>query len=60
MRKSLNARPVNVKISRLDLCDLMLACTVLDTETDTENTKWEKLHDKLEAILNEFDEKQED
>lgn len=60
MKKSLNARTVNVKISRLDLCDLMLACTVLDTETDPENTKWRKLHDKLKAILNEFDEKQED
>lgn len=60
MKKSLNARTVNVKISRLDLCDLMLACTALDAETDPENTKWGKLHDKLRAILNEFDEKQED
>lgn len=60
MKKSLNARTVNVKISRLDLCDLMLACTALDTETDPENTKWRKLHDKLKSILNEFDEKQED
>lgn len=57
--KSLNERTVSVKIRRLDLCDLLLACTVLDCKSDPDTTKWAKLHDKLSAILDEFDSKQE-
>ena len=52
-----NEKTVAMKIKRIDLCDLMLACTALDSATDENTTKWAKLHDKLAAILDEFDEK---
>ena len=56
----LNGKTVALELKRIDICDLMLACTVLDTETPEENQKWAKLHDKLKIILDKFDEAQED
>ena len=50
-----NERTVNVKISRIELCDLILATTSLKHSTEAQ--KWGKLHDKLKEILNDFDEK---
>lgn len=47
----LNAKTVTVKMRRIDLCDLLMACTALDTATEADNTKWAKLHDKLEEVL---------
>ena len=55
----LNAKTVTVKMKRIDLCDLMLACTALDDATDDHTTKWAKLHDRLKKILDDFDSKQE-
>lgn len=56
---ALNQRTITAKLKRIDICDLLLACTVLDSKTDAETTKWAKLHDKLAEILDEFDSKQE-
>lgn len=53
---SLNARTVTVKIKRGELCDLLMACTAIDCNTEEENTKWADLHDKLKKIIDEFDE----
>ena len=61
-----------LKISRTEICDLMLACTgiVIDARTEqrdpnTDSTrqkvlaatveKWQSLHDKLKAQLDEQD-----
>lgn len=53
----LNLKTVSLKLKRIEVCDLMLACTVLSDAT--ENTKkWNDLHDKLSKILKEYDEKQ--
>ena len=53
----LNGRTVTVKIKRIELCDLLLACTALSDAT--ENTKkWDDLHEKLKKILDDFDAKQ--
>ena len=54
----LNEKTVTVKIKRIDLCNLMLACTFLQASGEG-TTKWGKLHDKLEEILDDFDSKQE-
>ena len=54
-----NAMTVNVKVSRIELCNLMLALTLIDCEArqaDADNHKWSDLHDKLAGILNDFDE----
>lgn len=55
----LNQKTVTVKMKRIELCDLLMACTALDEETNADNRKWAKLHDKLKAVLDEFDSKQE-
>lgn len=55
-----NEKIVTVKIKRIELCDLLLACTALDDVIDENTTKWAKLHDKLKEILDDFDSKQED
>lgn len=52
----LNQKTVTIKIKRIDVCDLLLACSAIDKSTD--GTKWKDLHDKLKAILDEFDSKQ--
>lgn len=49
-----NAMTVNLKLKRIEICDLLIACTVLAEETEAK--KWAELHDKLEAILGDFDE----
>lgn len=53
----LNQKTVTVKMKRIDLCDLMLACTVLDNATDENTTKWARLHDQLKEIIDDFDSK---
>ena len=50
-----NQRKMNVKLERIDVCDLLIACTMLEQETDAK--KWGELHDKLKATLEAFDEK---
>lgn len=53
----LNQKTVSLKLKRIELCDLMLACTALDDATE-DTKKWATLHEKLKAILAEFDKKQ--
>ena len=57
----LNQRTVTAKLKRIEICDLLIACTVIadaaqrDGET---GQKWIDLHDKLRQILDDFDAKQ--
>ena len=55
MKTPHNYKKVTMKLDRIDLCNLILATTSLKNSTRAE--KWGVLHDKLNAILNEFDEK---
>lgn len=50
-----NQRTITLKLQRIDVCDLLLACTAIAQETDAK--KWSDLHDKLAAILDDFDAK---
>jgi hypothetical protein len=55
-----NLQTVHLKLRRIDLCDLLMACLSVDEavkESEPNNTKWIELHDKLFDILKEFDEK---
>ena len=45
----------HIEVTRIEICDLVLACTLLDQRTDDSTTKWRKLHDKLKAQLDELD-----
>ena len=55
MKTPHNYKTVTMKLARIELCDLLLATTALKHETKA--TKWHYLHDKLKAILDDFDEK---
>ena len=51
----MNTKTVKVRITRHELCDLILACHVVDG-CDELSTKWLVLQMKLQNILKEFDE----
>lgn len=53
--KTLNERTVTLKLKRIDVCNLLIACTCLSHESKAE--KWQRIHDELKEILNEFDSK---
>lgn len=57
---SLNQRTVTVKISRIELCDLLLACTSAQYQANDGGEKWKRLHDKLKSQLDDFDKKIEE
>lgn len=57
----LNQKTVTVKLKRIELCDLLLACTSVSDSLEREGQtakKWNDLHDKLKVILDEFDKSQ--
>lgn len=50
-----NGIETSIKLRRIDICDLMMACTLAkQTENDC-GKKWDKLHDLLKAKLDELD-----
>ena len=51
-----NHRTATVKISRRELCDLLLATTII-AERNPEGEKWSNLHDTLKAQLDALDAK---
>lgn len=53
----LNQRIVTVKITRKELCNLMLACTCAKHNAGDDGAKWAALHDTLKEQLDAFDEK---
>lgn len=50
-----NQREMTLKLTRIEVCDLLLACTAVAQETEAK--KWSELHDKLSQMLDKFDEK---
>ena len=50
-----NQRTINLKLTRSEVCDLLLACAEVACASDAH--KWEELHDKILTILDDFDEK---
>lgn len=50
-----NYRTVELKLDRIDICDLLLACTGASFEANDGGQKWKRLHEKLKKALDEFD-----
>ena len=48
-----NSRTVTLRLERRDVCDLLLALTLVAGESDA--TKWRKLHDRIKGVLDSFD-----
>lgn len=58
-----NQRTVNVKITRRELCDLIVACDMIEGERQKHGgtgEKWKALHDKLAEQRDAFDAKIEE
>lgn len=57
----LNQKTVTLKLKRIEICDLLLACTSVSSALHDEGhsaEKWDALHDKLSQILADFDKAQ--
>ena len=55
-----NQRTVSVKLTRIEVCDLLIATTSIAQQLKKEGhtaSKWEALHDKLSEQLTAFDAK---
>ncbi len=54
-----NNRTVILKLTRREVCELLVACACCGVVTKDEaiEGKWEKLHNRINEQLNEFDEK---
>ena len=48
-----NQKTMNVELTRIEVCDLLLACTCLMSEKN--GKKWFTLHEKLQKQLRAFD-----
>lgn len=52
-----NEFKTTLQVTRLDICDLMLACSLVKSELSNGNgEKWDKLYNELESKLDELDE----
>lgn len=51
----MNEKTMNITLSRIEVCDLLIACTTTKYSANDGGKKWAMLHDKLEQMLNEFD-----
>lgn len=58
--KPLNERTVTAKLTRIELCDLLLACLKCSQAVDAPDNKWDRLHEKILGIIDDFDAKQTD
>jgi len=50
-----NQFKTHIEVNRLEICDLMLACTIIGNNASDGGERWKKLHDKLEKQLDELD-----
>ena len=60
-RLALNEMAVTLTLKRIQVCDLMLALTIIGNAREQNGyrgNKWRKLHDEVRSQLDEFDEKQ--
>ena len=52
MRNNFNA---TIEVKRIEICDLMIACLAAKQMANDGGKKWDRLHDKLKAQLDELD-----
>lgn len=55
MKTPHNYKTVTMKLKRIDVCNLLLATSILSDGEDRKH--WKELHDKIKATLDDFDEK---
>ena len=50
-----NQFKTTLNVTRIDICDLLLACLAARDHANDGGQKWIKLHDKLQTQLEELD-----
>lgn len=50
-----NQRNVNIKITRGELCRLIIACSMIGDDCPDTRVYWKNLHDKLKEQLDDHD-----
>lgn len=50
-----NGFETTLKVTRIEICDLMLACMAAKEQANDGGAKWAKLHDNLKAQLDALD-----
>ena len=50
-----NGTDIVLSLKRIDLCDLLIACTCTKQGANDGGKKWQELHDKIEKILDAAD-----
>lgn len=63
MNTPLNQLTVTLKLKRIEVCNLCLACHIISqcvyAMGEHGENKWDRLEDRLDEILTEFDKKQD-
>lgn len=50
-----NGYVVSLKMKRIDICDLLLACTITKHMSNDDGKKWDSLYNTLKEQLDKFD-----
>lgn len=50
-----NEFETTIKLKRIDICDLLIACTNAQQTAMDGGAKWQRLHDELKRQLDELD-----
>lgn len=51
----INDFETTIRVRRIDICDLMLACLAAKDAANDDGKKWMRLHDNLQEQLHELD-----
>ena len=51
----MNGYETTIKVKRIEICDLMLACLAAKEIANDEGKKWDRLYQKLKEQLDELD-----
>lgn len=54
---SRNYITTHIELSRIEMCDLLLACTTAQYAAGDGGKKWEELHDKINKEIEKLDKK---
>lgn len=55
-----NYTEAKIELKRIEVCDLLLACLAAKELSNDGGKKWDRLHDKLKAQLEELDNQPDD
>lgn len=50
-----NHSTINITVQRIDVCDMLIACTMTADAANDGGSKWTRLHDKLKKQLKAID-----